>query len=441
MANFLTVDTDGYDAALAGFNTAFPQQPDYVVVANSESDVVEAVAFARDHNLPVFVLATGHGTHSSLTAGLVINVSGLSDVTIDAATRTATIGGGTRWAAVVAAASQHGLAPITGSSTNVGVVGYLTGGGLGPLARSHGFSSDWVRGFRVVTADGEVRVANASENSDLFWALRGGKGGFGVITEVTIELAPISSLYAGAVIFEEANIEQAFRAWVDYTATAPDSVTTSALVVNFPPFDFIPEPFRGRRLLMVRFAYVGDTATGEQLAAPIRAFAPVYMDGVREMPSTDVAQIHNDPSDPGPGWGLGGLLNDLDQDFATALLGVVGPGTQAPFIACEVRHIGAATTVDVPGGSAVGGRASGYTFHLIGAPDPSLFETVLPGAGAGFLAAIGRWVSPESNINFADSSNPAEFRASWPAATFDRLAKIRAAVDPDDRFPYPLAHS
>lgn len=436
MATFLTVADAGYDAELAGFNTAFPQQPDFVVGAENEADVVDAVNFAREQGLKVFVLATGHGTHGSLTAGLVINTSRLADVTIDPTARTATIGGGTRWAAVVAAAARHGLAPITGSSSNVGVVGYLLGGGVGPLARSHGFSSDRVRGFRLVTAAGEVLTVNADENPDLFWALRGGKGGFGVVTEVTIDLVALETLYAGAVIFDEPHIEQALRAWVDYTATAPADVTTSAMVIAFPPFEFIPEPFRGRRLVMVRFAYAGDSTTGAELAAPIRAFAPVYIDGVHEMPAADVALIHNDPTDPGPGWGLGGLLNDLNQDFVTALLGFVGSGSQVPFMAVELRQLGGATLVDVPGGSAVGGRASGYTFHIIGAPDPSLFETVLPGVAEGFVAAIDRWRSPEGTINFTDSSDPVAFRAAWPAATFDRLASIRAAVDPSELFPF-----
>ncbi len=436
MANFLRSTDAGYDAELAGFNTAFAQRPDVVVPAETEADVVDAVTYARDNGLTVGVLATGHGTHEEHTGGLLINVSRLADVTIDESSRTATIGGGARWAAVVAAASQHGLAPVTGSSTNVGVVGFLLGGGLGPISRSHGFGSDWVRGYRLVTASGEVVVANNDENPELFWALRGGKGGFGVVTQVTIELLDLPTLYGGVIVFDEAHIEQATRAWIDYTASAPADVTTSIFIVNFPPLEFIPEVFRGRRLLMVRFAYPGDSATGAELAAPVRDFAPIYVDAVRELNASELALIHNDPTDPGPGWGLGGLLNDLDQDFATALLTFIGPGTQVPFIGAEVRQIGEATRVDVPEGSAVGGRASGFTLHLLGAPDPALFEIMLPALGAGFLDSIEKWVSPETTINFADSADPAAFREAWPEETFARLASIRASIDPDGLFPY-----
>jgi hypothetical protein len=435
MLTYLTSTSEGYDALATGFNTAYPQQPDAVVSVSSAEEVVEAVAYGRDLGMPIRVIATGHGTHGPLDTGLVINVAGLAGVVVDAEARTATIQGGTRWAEVVEATAPYGLAPITGSSTNVGVVGFITGGGLGPLARSHGFASDWVRGFTLVTAAGEILTVNATENPDLFWALRGGKDGFGVVLDVTIELVPLASLYAGALIFAEEHIEQVLKGWTAWSVDAPADVTTSAVVIGFPPFDFIPEPFRGRRLLMLRFAFPGDIATGEQHAAPLRALAPVYIDGLRPLPLSDVAQIHNDPSDPGPGWGLGGLLSSVGGGFSDAVLAFVGSGSKAPFLALEIRHIGAQTRVDVPGGSAVGGRNSDYTFHIIGAPDPSLFAEVLPGAGAGFLAAIGEWLSPETTINFA---NAASVDVAWPAETKTRLDAIRGAVDPTGLFPFDV---
>ncbi|MDO7880601.1 FAD-binding oxidoreductase [Salinibacterium soli] len=433
MLTYLTAAADGYTALATGFNTAFPQTPDAVVAVSTPEEVVEAIAYARDLGLPVRVIATGHGTHGPVDHGLLINVAGLSSVVVDPVARTATIGGGTRWAQVVAAAAEHGLAPITGSSTNVGVVGFITGGGLGPLARSHGFASDWVRGFTLATAAGEVLTVTADENADLFWALRGGKDGFGVVIDVTIELVPLDSLYAGALIFAEEHIEQVLRGWAAWTLDARADVTTSVVVIGFPPFEQVPEPFRGRRLLMLRFAYPGDIATGEQLAAPLRALAPIYIDGLRPLPIADVALIHNDPSDPGPGWGLGGMLTSVQGGLVDTVLSFVGPGSSSPFLALELRHVGAQTRVDVPEGSAVGGRNSDYTFHIIGAPDPSLFESVLPGAGAGFTAAVAEWLSPETTVNFA---NVHTIDRAWPAETRARLDSIRAAVDPTGMFPF-----
>ncbi len=402
--------------------------------ATSVADVVAAVAFARDNGMPVRVLATGHGSHALVTDGVLVTTGRLDELTI--ADGIATIGAGVRWGAVVAAAAELGLAPITGSSTNVGVVGYILGGGLGPLARSHGFSSDYLRGATVVLASGEVVHASSTENADLFWALRGGKGGFGVVTSVVVQLVALRGLYAGALVFPEESIEPVLRGWVDWTASAPADVTTSIAIIHFPPVEQVPEIFRGKTLAMLRFAYPGDTARGEELAAPLRALGTPMIDGVHPLALADVAQIHNDPTDPSPAYSRGALLSSVDQEFATALLQSAGPGVQSPVMVTEVRHIGSATARDVPEGSSAGGRASGYTLSLIGAPNPALFETVLPGATDAVLGSLAAWLSPETNINFAGSPSAADFPKAWPAETFARLASVRAAVDPQGVFAY-----
>jgi hypothetical protein len=433
----LTPADPDFAGNVAGFNTAVVQAPLVAVRASTAQDVVEAVRFAREHHLPVRVQGTGHGATVPYTDGMLVVTSGLTELSIDPATHIATIGAGVRWAAVVEAGAQHGLAPISGSSTNVGVVGLVTGGGLGPLSRSHGFAADYVRGFSVVTGEGELVEATAELNPDLYWALRGGKGGLGIVTEVRLELPTISELYAGALFFEEQHIEQVFRAWVDWTKDAASDVTTSAAIFRFPPFEFIPEPLRGRTLLSIRFAYPGSAAEGERLAAPLRAVAPVYMDELGVMPLDKVAMIHGDPDAPAPGWDRGALLTDLDQDFATALLSQAGAGAQLPMLLTEVRHLGEKTRTDVPGGSAVGGREASFAFTLIGAPDPSLFETVLPAAADRVFAAIAPWTTPQLNINFAGRLRSAEqFASAWPAETFARLATVRKKHDPDVVFPY-----
>jgi len=427
---------EGFDAELAGFNTAYPQRPDIVVGAASPGDVLAAIAYARDAGLHVSSFATGHGTHAPSAGGMIISLGRLSSVSVDPETRLATIGGGARWSTVVEAAAPHGLAPIAGSSTGVGVAGYLLGGGLGPFSRSHGFSSDWVRRITIATAAGQLVTASVDENPELFWALRGGKGGFGVVVEYVVELAPAHSIYGGALVFAEEHIERALRGWIDYTRTAPTDVTTSVAIIQFPGFEEVPAPLRGRRLLMLRFGRIGDVAAGEQLAAPLRALAPVYLDGVRPLAITELALIHSDPTQPGPGWGRGGLLSHADQDFATLLLALAGSGSSAPFIGAELRHLGGATHVDVPEGSSVGGRAAQFAFHLLGVPDVSLFEAVLPAAASAFVESIAPWVAAESTINFADDHDREQFRAAWSPAAFERLAAVRSAIDPGSVFAY-----
>jgi FAD/FMN-containing dehydrogenase len=433
----LTPDDDGFADEVASWVQTFTHTPEVAVGAATPEDVVQAVAFASANGLSVRVQGTGHGSHAAITDGLLVTTSRLNSVTVDADSRLATIGAGVQWAAVVASAAEHDLAPISGSSGTVGVVGFLTGGGFGPLVRSHGIASDRVRAFQVVTGDGELVHASADDHADLFWALRGGKGGLGIVTEVTIELIELATLYGGSLAYDAENIETALRAWIAFTETAPADVSTSAAVMRVPDLPFLPEPIRGRTLLSLRFAYPGDAATGEDLAAPLRSAAPVYLDQLSEIPAASIGTIHNDPPDPSVGWATGRMLSGADQDFASKLLEFAGAGKEFPFVVVEVRHFGSSVEQDVPGGSAVGGRSSKYSLNLVGVPNPQLFETVIPGAAAAFLGAVAPWISPESNVNFAPAfTSQEEFEAAWPTETFARLVEVRKKYDPKGLFVY-----
>lgn len=427
----------GFADELAGFNTAVVHTPRLVVGVASTADVVAAVRYAAAHGLAVRMQSTGHGAEVPIADGLVITTRRLDALTVDPEARTATIGAGVPWSVVVAAAATHGLAPITGAAATVGAVGYLLGGGLGPLARSHGFSSDYLLGATVVTASGDVVDASPDGDTDLFWAIRGGKGGFGVVTEARVRLVAIPELYAGSLTFDGAHAEAVLRGWIDWAQHPTEDVTTSLLLIRFPDIEPIPAPIRGRFLATVRFAYPGSAADGERLAAPLRALAPVERDELGSMALADIAKIHADPTEPGPGWGWGTLLEQLDDDFATVLTEQFNPIAPIPFLAIEIRQLGQATRADVPEGSAVGGRDGAFAIHVIGAPDPSLFAEVLPGAAAGFRAAIAPWIAPKTTVHYASSfEDEAEFRSAWPDATFDRLAATRRRVDPDGVFAY-----
>lgn len=428
---------DGFADEVAGFNLAVLHTPELVVGAASTADVAEAVRFAADRGLPVRVLATGHGDHAPVTDGMLITTRRLDGVRIDPEAAVATIGAGVRWGAVVAAAAPHGLAPITGSSPTVGAVGYLLGGGLGPLARSHGFSSDRLMGATVVTSGGAIVDASAEGDADLLWALRGGKGGLGVVTEARVGLARIPELYAGSLTFDGAHAETVLRGWIDWTASAPADVSTSLFQVRFPDVDVLPPHLRGRFLVALRFAYPGPAAEGERLAAPLRALAPVEVDALGPLPLSEVASIHADPSEPGPSWGWGALLDPIDQDFASALLGQFHAAAPLPLLGVELRHLGGATAVDVPGGSAVGGRDAAFAVFAIGAPDPALFPEVLPRAITGFARALAPWTAARTNIHFIDhAADPVRFATAWPEQTLGRLAEVRHRVDPSGTFPF-----
>jgi FAD/FMN-containing dehydrogenase len=422
-----------YASEVAAFNTSVLHKPHVVVAVTSANDVAEVVRIARDSRVKVSVQATGHGAIAPLDGGILISTRALQGVSVDPRSRVATIAGGSPFAPVVTAAAEHGLAPIGGSSITVGVVGYLLGGGLGPLARSHGFSSDYIRGLTVVTGTGEVVEADADRHADLFWALRGGKSGLGIVTSLRLELAELRALYGGSIYFDEPHIEQALRGWVDWTVTSDPRMTTSIAIIKFPPLDVIPAPLRGRRLLALRVAYPNDVKEGARLAEPLRALAPIHLDGAAELPATQIARVHNDPAQPTPSWVRGMLLTHVDQDFASVFLRNFGTGTDSPFIAAEVRHVEGATRQDVPEGSAVGGRGAAFTFGLVGA-NPALFEK-MPAAHARIVEEVRPWTAAETNINFmVRPSSPAQLATAWPAETFARLAEVRRRYDPDGVF-------
>lgn len=426
----------GFDEETVPFNRAISHHPRVVVGAAAEADVQAAVRYAADAGLPVRVQATGHGALAPVEDGVLICTRRMNAVSIDTETRVATLGAGVVWADVLAAGAEFGLAPIIGSSPGVGAIGYSLGGGLGPLVRSHGATADWVRGFRLVTAEGAVLSVGPHEHPDLFWALRGGKGGFGVVTQLSIELAPLRSLYGGGLFFAGAeNIDRALRAWAAWTAEAPRSVTTSAAVMHMPDVEMVPPPLRGRTVLHLRVAYPGGADEGARLIEPLRSSAPVYIDTVAEIPATAVGSIHNDPEHGVPSWVFGTALAAVDAELVGELLELVGYADATPFLMAELRHLGgAASTAAAP--SAVGGRDAAFMLTLL-ALNPQTFEQAAPLAAAAILARADRWLAPVTNVNFAGNpADPEVFARAWDAPTHARLARVRRGYDPAGMFPF-----
>lgn len=283
----------------------------------------------------------------------------------------------------------------------------------------------------VVTGTGDIVRTSAHQNPELFWALRGGKSGLGIVTEVKVRLFDLPTIYADALTFEAEHIEAALRGWISWTASADPDVSTSVSVVNFPDLEQLPPSLRGKRLLNLRFAFPGDAVRGAELAEPLRALAPIENDSICSLPIGEIASIHNDPVDPGPAWVSGGLLRDADQHFATEFLRQFGVGSTSPFLAVELRHLGSAVAIDVPEGSAFGGRRDAFVFGLVGIPNPSLFPELLPTALRRVTAELAPWISAETTINFAGRPrSAAHYASAWPAETFERLQEIRHKYDP-----------
>lgn len=420
--------TAEYAAAVAPWNVALAPRPRAVVAARHADDVVTAVRFARRHRLAVTVQSTGHGVTDALDGTLLVSTRLMTDLALHADARWVRVGAGATWDAVLEAGAPHGLAGLAGSAPGVGVVGYVTGGGHGPVARSHGLASDTVRAFEVVTGDGVLRRATPREHPDLYWGLRGGKGVLGIVTAVELDLLPVRTMYAGAVYFDGADAGAVLRTWATWCGTLPAEATTSVALLRLPDLPGVPPPLAGRLSVAVRFAFVGDPAAGARALAPVRTVATPLVDTVDEVPYAALAAVHADPVDPMPVREVHALLRALPEAAVERVLEAAGPSaTDCPFAAVELRQLGGAVGDGPP--SAVSHRDAAYSLMVVGLGVPPLADAV-QAAGERLVHALRRWDTGGRLPNFAPPSTPAAAARAWDAPTRDRLRRASRAYDP-----------
>ncbi|MFK3984367.1 FAD-binding oxidoreductase [Micromonospora sp. NPDC050397] len=427
---------DGYRTETAAWNAALVQRPAVAVGATSVADVAAAVRFASERALPVAMLATGHGAVLASDGAVMINLSRINGISVDAKSGTATIGAAVRAQQLIDAAAQVGLAPLAGSSPNVGVVGYVLGGGLSPsLGRVHGFAADHVRDAEIVCADGTPRRVDPDHDPDLFWAIRGGQGNFGVVTSLTIDLVPLTRLYGGGLYFSGEHVEQVLDAFRQLAAAAPPELTLSVAFMRLPSTPSVPEPLRDRFAVHVRITYLGPAADGQRLVADLRAAAPTLIDTVAEMPYTAIATVHADPVDPVATYEMSSLLREFPVAAARALVAVAGPGVDSPVAMIEVRQLGGALAGEPRVPNAVGNRDAAFQLSAAAFGAPGMaerFRTPL----AELAEALRPWATGRRQANFLtgyDTTVEAVARAYEPD-TYRRLVEIKRAFDPHNTF-------
>src|SRR4051794_1295907 len=347
-------DDAGWDEARRAWNLAVDQRPAAVALPLTDADVVEVVDFARDHGLRVAPQGTGHGASAiaSLEHTILLSTRNMRGVRIDPATRGARVRAGALWADVTGPASAYGLAPLAGSSPDVGVVGYTLGGGLSWLARKYGFACDSVLSIELVTADGVLRKVSAQSDPELFRALCGGGGNFGVVTAIEFKLYPVESLTAGAMAWPWERALEIFTAWREWTAIVPDDITSLCRLLQVPALPDVPAPLRGRRLVVIEAAILGDP----DMLAPLRALEP-ELDLFAAMAPAGLIEIHNDPKQPMPSLSDHRLLADADEAAIAAIVAATGPGSGSPLVSVELRHLGGALPLD-----------AGFSLFAIGVP-------------------------------------------------------------------------
>jgi FAD/FMN-containing dehydrogenase len=422
---------EDWDSARRAWNLAVDQRPELVVFPAGPGDVVAAVEYAQASELALAVQGTGHGAgaRGSLEGAVLLNMARFDGFEIDPERRVVRVAGGQLWGPVVEAAAEYGLAPLSGSARDVGAAGYVLGGGFGWLGRRYGLACNSVKALEVVTADGRRRRADATEEPELFWALRGGGGSFAVVTAIELELFPVERLYTGWLLWPVERAAEVFELYNGWADTVPDELTSVVRILNLPPLEAIPEPLRGKSWAVVEGAFLGDEAGGSRLLEPLRAAGPV-MDTFATTPIAALGELHADPPEPVPGLGHGVLLDDLSAEAIGALVRVAGAGSGSPLLSVELRHVGGALARPQPGHGALGAIDGKFALYAVGmVPGPEHAERVVAGVDA-VLDALAPCSRGRTYLNFKD--RPGDASSAFDRDTYQRLTDVKTAYDPGD---------
>lgn len=426
----------GFAQEVAGFNLSTQHQPDIAFGALDAEDVSAAVKWAAERGMPVAVQSTGHGATNAIEGGLLISTRRMLELSIDPVEKTARVGAGVRWKAVVELAATFGLMGLCGSTTDVGVVGYTLGGGLPIMGRKYGFASDHVIAFELVTADGTQRRVTKDEDPELFFLLRGGKGNLGIVTAMEFHLFPSQDVFAGGLYYagqHAATVLQQFSEWVP---TLPTEASASLAFLRLPEMDIIPEPLRGKFVVHLRYAYQGDAAVATQLLEPMRHCAPFMMDGTGPLESTQFDTIHQDPDQPVPVRERGFLLERLDGPAKEAILRHFGHGVESPVLLAELRLLGGALAKCADGEDSVGGRDAAFSFFMAGMAVPPLAE-LLPMVYDAVREDLREASTGGTFVNLHGHFVDAEDRErAWGPTVRERLRRAKAELDPHNMFSF-----
>jgi hypothetical protein len=370
---------------------------------------------------------------------VLIKIGRLNGVSVDAETGLARIGGGAIWSDVLGPAFEAGFGAPCGSSPGVGVVGYTLGGGFGLLARKHGLAIDAVRSARLVLADGSAVTASAEENRELFWALCGGGGAFGIVTELTMALPREPMVLGGMVMVPAARARQALALYREWTRELPDEVSASFSLMTFAPAPFVPEPLRGQAFAITIACAATDAETAQDLLRPIREQEGVVMDTFESLPFVACGAIFRDPVDPLPVIERGVLLRDLAEGDIDALLEAYGDPIHSPNFRFELRQLGGALGRLGSEACATGeSRRAKFIFHVLGIPMPGLDPEAMHAHAQGCIAALGDSVLCRGPLNWMGGVHVCAdgLQETFGEANFERMRRLKAEVDLQNRFRF-----
>jgi len=421
-----------WDQARAAWNLTADQHPAAVAYVESADDVVAAVNFARANGLGIAAQGTGHGAgpRAALEGSILLKTERMKAIEIDAENGVGRYEAGVLWMDANPAAGEHGLANPSGSAPDVGVVGYTTGGGFGWLGRRFGLACNSVRAIELVSADGEQRRVDADHDADLFWALRGGGGSYGIVTAIEFGLAELREVFAGSVIYPAGgSTSEIIDRYFEWARTLPAEVTSIVRFLRLPPLPQIPEPLQDRPLITIGACYAGPESEGAELIQPIRKLAEPVMDTFQTMAPSGLSVVHMEPEEPVPGLVYTTSLREMPPEAIDAFIETAGPESGSPLLAAELRQCGGALAAAPEGAGALSHLDAEYVFCGIGLPmSPEMGEAINEQIDT-VCQALEPWSTGSCYFNFAD--RPTELEAIFAPETLARLRDVKRRYDPD----------
>lgn len=423
---------EGYDEARRIHDQTVDRRPVAIVRAVDARDVSRAIGFARSAGLEIAVRSGGHSIpgHSAVDGGLVIDMTAMKGLHIDPTARVARAEAGLTAGEYTVAVGEFGLATPFGDTASVGIAGLTLGGGIGYLVRKHGLAIDSLLAVELVTADGRIVNASASENADLFWAVRGGGGNFGVVTRFTFRLHEVGMTYGGALMLPLTRAT--LRGFVDLAAKAPDELSVIAFAMPVPPLPFIAPEHVGIPALMLTLVYAGDPAEGEQAVAPFKALATPLADMTSPMPYPAIYRFtEGADGEMPPLAGQSTFASGLDDAGIDEIL-ARHHDPAMPLVMTQLRVLGGQMARVPAGATAFAHRDANLMVMVLAMvqddPRPTL------GWVADYLGKAFAGKRTGVYANFLHDEGEARIREAYPADTYDRLAAIKRRWDPTNVF-------
>jgi hypothetical protein len=428
-------DDAGYDEARTVYNAMIDRRPALIARVAGPDDVARAVAFGREHGLLIAIRGGGHngGGLGVVDDGLVIDLSLLKDVAVDAQTGTVRVGGGCTWAEVDRATQDYGLAVPCGIISTTGVGGLTLGGGLGHLTRMYGLSIDNLLGAEIVLANGERVTASADENPDLYWAIRGGGGNFGVVTTFVFRGNPVGTVVAGPTFWPIEQSAEVMKAWGEFIPSAPRELNGFFAFHFVPPAPPFPEELHGRHVCGVVWNYLGTEDDLAKLLAPMLAVGTPLMHGVQAMPFWTLNGAFDGLYPPGDQWyWRADFVNELS-DQAVERHAEWGEKLPTGKSTMHMYPIDGAAHDVGAGDTAWGYRDAHWGSVMAGVdPDPANAEVIRKWS-VGYQEALHPYSAGGAYVNMMMDEGQERVKASY-RGNYDRLARVKAAYDPDNVF-------